>query len=125
MVIAGRLLVGAGHAQHNTARGKIVQQAALVRALSDGWIRGAALDVFEDEPMSEANPLYRLDNIILTPHVAGLSETFLKGGALSAAGKVLQALGGTCPPDVVNPAAWERAKQRAARISAELARDAV
>jgi phosphoglycerate dehydrogenase-like enzyme len=103
----------------NTARGKIVRQAALVRALEEGWIRAAALDVYEDEPVGEGNPLAKLDNVILSPHVGGLSETFLKGGAMGAATQILQALRGERPPHLVNPDAWERAKQRAARIAAD------
>lgn len=102
----------------NTARGKIVQQAALERALREGWIRAAALDVYEDEPFGDGNALAALPNIILTPHVAGLSNTFLEGGTLAVASKILQALRCEQPPDVVNIAAWERAKQRAARIAA-------
>jgi D-3-phosphoglycerate dehydrogenase / 2-oxoglutarate reductase len=101
----------------NTARGKIVQQAALLRALTEGWIRGAALDVFEDEPVGDGNPLAALPNIILTPHIGGVSESFIKGGAMATARKVLMALAGERPPDVLNEAAWERAKQRAARIA--------
>lgn len=90
----------------NTSRGKVVQQAPLVRALSERWIAGAALDVYEDEPLGSANPLYALDNVVLTPHVAGLSREATEGMSLSAARQLLQALAGERPPHLVNPEVW-------------------
>ena len=53
----------------NTARGPIVDEAALVTALSDGWIAGAALDVFEEEPLPAGHPFTALQNVVLTPHL--------------------------------------------------------
>jgi phosphoglycerate dehydrogenase-like enzyme len=55
----------------NTARGPIVDEAALTRALKEGWIQGAAIDVFEQEPTPNDNPLLKMDNIIVTPHALG------------------------------------------------------
>jgi D-3-phosphoglycerate dehydrogenase len=57
----------------NTARGPIIDEPALVEALQKGAIRGAALDVFEEEPLSKDNPLLKLDNVILAPHNANSS----------------------------------------------------
>ena len=57
----------------NASRGKIVQQAALVEALQAGRLRGAALDVFEAEPLPEDSPLLQMDQVVLTPHVAWFS----------------------------------------------------
>jgi phosphoglycerate dehydrogenase-like enzyme len=97
----------------NTARGKVVQEAALVRALRERWIAGAALDVYEDEPMGAGSPLYALDNIILMPHVAGLTPEAVEGMSLSAARQILQALAGECPPHILNREAWPAAAARA------------
>jgi D-3-phosphoglycerate dehydrogenase/microcystin synthetase protein McyI len=96
----------------NTARGPIVKQEALVRALREGWIRGAALDVFEAEPPPSDSPLYALDNLILTPHVAGLTVEAARALAVSAATQMLQALRGERPPHLVNPEVWERVTER-------------
>ena len=60
----------------NIARGKIVREEDLVRAVRDGRIGAAALDVFETEPLPRESPLYTLDRVILTPHVSGLSRGF-------------------------------------------------
>lgn len=58
----------------NTARGPIIDETTLVRALSEGWISAAGLDVLEVEPPSPDNPLLKLDNVVLTPHIAGCSD---------------------------------------------------
>lgn len=58
----------------NIARGKIIQEAALARALREKWIAGAGIDVFETEPLPDDSELWQLDNIIITPHLAGLSS---------------------------------------------------
>ena len=98
----------------NTSRGKVVQEAALVRALREHWIAGAALDVYEDEPPGPSSPLYPLDNIILMPHVAGLTNEAVEGMSLSAARQILQALSGRCPPHILNRESWPAASARAA-----------
>ena len=57
----------------NAARGPLVDEKALVRALEDGWIAGAGLDVFEEEPLPENSPLLKMDNVMLAPHNANSS----------------------------------------------------
>jgi D-3-phosphoglycerate dehydrogenase/microcystin synthetase protein McyI len=104
----------------NTARGKVVQQSALVRALTERWIAGAALDVYEDEPPGPGNPLYQCDNLIMSPHIAGLTEEAVYGMSLSAAKQILQALSGKRPPHIVNPEAWEAALARAKSLNFQM-----
>ena len=86
----------------NVARGAVVDEPALVTALRDGTIAGAALDVFADEPLPDGSPLRELDNVILTPHVAGATvETRLR--MLQRSFAVLTAAAeGRLPDGVVN-----------------------
>jgi phosphoglycerate dehydrogenase-like enzyme len=57
----------------NTCRGPVVQEKALIRALEDGEIWGAGLDVFEQEPVNPSNPILDLENVVVAPHIAGKS----------------------------------------------------
>jgi phosphoglycerate dehydrogenase-like enzyme len=69
----------------NTARGPLVNQPALVRALEEGWIRGAALDVYDQEPLPAGHPLLTAPNTLLTPHLGFVThESYARfyGGAL-------------------------------------------
>ena len=61
----------------NIARGRLIREEALVRALESGRLAGAGLDVFSEEPLPESSPLYRLPGVILTPHVGGLHPHYL------------------------------------------------
>lgn len=103
----------------NTARGRIVSQDALVKALTGGTIRAAALDVFEVEPIGADNPLCKLDNIVLSPHVGGLTAGFMVDSAMTVARTMLGVFRGERPEAIVNPEAWERTKQRAMRLLAD------
>lgn len=60
----------------NVGRGGTVNENDLVRALKKGWIAGAGLDVFEEEPLPDDSPLWQLDNVILTPHVSGFTPEY-------------------------------------------------
>jgi len=60
----------------NVARGAVVDEAALIHALREGWIAGAALDVFEQEPLPADSPLWALDNVIISPHIAGFTPHY-------------------------------------------------
>jgi phosphoglycerate dehydrogenase-like enzyme len=60
----------------NVGRGDTVNEKDLVRALKKGWIAGAGLDVFEEEPLPDSNPLWQLDNVILTPHTSGFTPEY-------------------------------------------------
>jgi D-3-phosphoglycerate dehydrogenase len=85
----------------STARGGLVDEAALVEALRSGTIRATGLDVFVDEPPSSDNPLLKLDNLLLSPHSAGLTaECAMRMGEVSAR-NALAGLNGTLDPELV------------------------
>jgi phosphoglycerate dehydrogenase-like enzyme len=89
----------------NIARGELVDEPALVEALRQGRIAGAGLDVFETEPLHDS-PLFALDNVVLTPHQAGLAASAKVNAAVRAVNNALAALDGRCPPDAINPEAF-------------------
>ncbi len=91
----------------NTSRGGVVDEAALARALREGWIAGAACDVFEEEPPLRS-PLLRAPNVVLTPHLGGYTREATARAARLAAEQVLTVLRGERPPHVVNPEVFER-----------------
>ena len=62
----------------NTARGELIDQTALIKALQSGKLAAAGLDVFEQEPVNKNNPLLNMDNVVLTPHIAWLTPETLK-----------------------------------------------
>ncbi|HAA91794.1 MAG TPA: 3-phosphoglycerate dehydrogenase [Rhodospirillaceae bacterium] len=85
----------------NVSRGGIVDEAALYTALTEGWIRGAALDVFEPEPPQSDNPLLALDNIVVSPHCGAFTEECAQRMAEACARSVLDALEGNYDPELV------------------------
>lgn len=87
----------------NTARGGIVDEAAVGEAVRAGKLGGAGLDVVVDEPLKAGHPLAGLPNIILTPHMAGVTEEAMMRMAQSAAEDVLRVLRGERPKYPVNP----------------------
>ncbi|HXL03144.1 MAG TPA: D-glycerate dehydrogenase [Candidatus Atribacteria bacterium] len=85
----------------NTSRGSVIDEKALIRALKEGWIRGAALDVFEQEPQVEPE-LLELEEVVLTPHLGSASRTTRTKMAILAANNLALALRGEIPPYLVN-----------------------
>lgn len=90
----------------NIARGKVVDEQALIAALQNGQIRAAGLDVFEQEPVSPDSPLLRMDNVVATPHMGSATHETREAMARCAVDNLLAALAGERPKDLVNPAAW-------------------
>ena len=86
----------------NTARGELVDEKALYEALKEKKIAGAALDVFSSEPPSRDDPLFELDNVILTPHIAGYSRDALLASGTMVAESIVAAISGEIPPYLVN-----------------------
>ena len=94
----------------NTSRGALIDLPALERALREGWIAGAGLDVLPQEPPPADSPLLSLDNVVLTCHAAFYSEQSLAELQSSAAREVARVLGGQLPTNLVNPQVLERAR---------------
>ncbi len=101
----------------NTARGGAVDEAALYRILKDRVIAGAAIDVFEHEPLAPNSPLRTLDNVILTPHIVGHSQELMAAIPPTAAENVLRLLRGEPPLYVKNPEALESWQRRLASLT--------
>lgn len=86
----------------NTARGPIVDQKALTEALQHRRIQGAGLDVFEQEPISDDDPLLNLDNVIVTPHSICWTDECFEGNAKSACTSIINVASGKIPSYIVN-----------------------
>jgi D-3-phosphoglycerate dehydrogenase / 2-oxoglutarate reductase len=92
----------------NTARGGIINETALYKALKRGWIRGAGLDAYVKEPpLPGENPLLELDNIVVTPHTAGGTKEAAEKMATLAAEEILRVLKGQLPEHPINPEIYE------------------
>jgi D-3-phosphoglycerate dehydrogenase / 2-oxoglutarate reductase len=92
----------------NTARGGVVDAKALGRALSEGAIAGAGLDVTDPEPLPDGHPFFDLDNVVLTPHLGGNASEVFRASSMTPVRLTLDALRGKRPRHAVNPDAWER-----------------
>lgn len=86
----------------NTGRGPLIDEVALLRALKEGWIAAAGLDVFEQEPTPHDNPLLKLDNVVATPHIAGYSDEFWGNFWLFSVDTVIDIANGRMPRSYVN-----------------------
>ena len=91
----------------NTGRGTTVDEAAMIRALQEGWIEHAALDVLEQEPPDPGNPLLKMENVTLTAHVASASSRFDVGSRRRVGREISLALSGRWPMFCVNPSVLE------------------
>jgi glyoxylate reductase len=89
----------------NTARGEVVDQAAVIHALQAKRIAGAALDVTDPEPLPANSPLYQMENVLLTPHIASASRATRLKMAMMAAQNIVDVLHGRLPTHCVNPEA--------------------
>jgi D-3-phosphoglycerate dehydrogenase len=99
-----------------TARGGIVNEQALARALQAGHLGGAGIDVWIDEPPAVDHPLLALENVIATYHTAGITEDSRTNMATWNAEQVVGILNGERPPRLINPDAWDRYVPRFERV---------
>ncbi len=91
----------------NTARGGIVDSEALYDALKFRQIAGAAIDVFETEPIPAHHPILELDNLIITPHIASASKQTRARMAMIAVNNVIAGINGEHLPHCVNPEVYQ------------------
>lgn len=92
----------------NTARGPVVETKALIRALREGWIAAAGLDVTDPEPLPAGHPLYDLDNCLVLPHIGSATHHTRRRMAELAAANLLAGLEGQPLPHCANPAVYGR-----------------
>lgn len=92
----------------NTSRGPVHDERALFEALARGHLAAAGLDVFEEEPSPVDNPLFGLDNVVCTSHVAGVTKEAHRQAALQVTGEMLRVLRGERPEVLANPEVWPR-----------------
>ncbi len=97
----------------NSARAPVVDEVALVQALREKWIAGAALDVFTSEPPPPDHPLLKLDNVILAPHLGSFTQEAMLRMLTQTAEQVLQVFHGERPTYLVNAEVWEKRKRDA------------
>jgi D-3-phosphoglycerate dehydrogenase len=101
----------------NVSRGAVVDEAALIAALGEGRIGGAALDVFAVQPLPPDSPLLQLPNVIVSTHLAGITRDSMKRMGESVARQTLQLLEGRLPTHFVNHEAREQVLARLAALS--------
>ncbi len=108
LVNAERLaLMKSGAIIVNASRGAVIDDEALIEVLRSRKIKGAALDVFVQQPLASDHPFLKLDNVILTPHAAALTQESTESMSVGAARQVLRLLAGERPEHLVNPEVWQ------------------
>lgn len=96
----------------NVSRGPVVDEAGLIDALQSGRLGGAALDVFSTQPLPGDHPFMRMDNVIVTPHMAGITDDSMMRMGVGAASEAIRVLKGELPVNLRNAEAVERYRQR-------------
>jgi D-3-phosphoglycerate dehydrogenase / 2-oxoglutarate reductase len=96
----------------NVSRGAVVDDAGLIEALSERRIAGAALDVFVTQPLPPDHPYFSFDNVIITPHMAGITEQSMMRMGVGAAEETLRVLANQLPVNLRNPEVVERYRKR-------------
>jgi phosphoglycerate dehydrogenase-like enzyme len=91
----------------NTARGGVVDEGAMIEALRTGTIAGAGLDVFVKEPPEHDNPLFSMENVVVTPHLSSFTEEGKRKMGVAVVEGVLDVLSGKRPRFMVNGDIWE------------------
>lgn len=90
----------------NASRGPVVDEAALIRILQEGHLAAAGLDVFDPEPPLPDNPLLKMRNVVVTPHIASSTDRGISAMMHGVADQVIQVLKGERPPYLLNPEVW-------------------
>lgn len=96
----------------NVARGPVIDDAALIEALREGRIGGAALDVFSTQPLPPDHPYFSFPNVIVTPHMAGITEESMERMGVGAAEEAVRVLAGELPLNLRNAEVVERYRRR-------------
>jgi D-3-phosphoglycerate dehydrogenase len=99
----------------NVSRGPVVDEAGLIAALARGAIGGAALDVFSSQPLPPDHAFFGFDNVILTPHIAGITEESMMRMGRGAAAEAIRVLDGGLPVNLRNPEVVEQYRRRFAQ----------
>ena len=92
----------------NTSRGPVIDETALIRALQQGWIKGAGIDVFEQEPTPIDNPLLTMDNVIVTPHYVCVTDEVLINKWEENLRQISKLIHGEVPEGFVNREVWDK-----------------
>jgi len=96
----------------NTARGGLIDAAALIASLESGHLGGAAMDVFEQEPLPLTHEFIRCDRLVLSPHISAATEEAMKRMATDAARQIIDGLAGRKPQWLVNPDVWPHRRMK-------------